>query len=111
MDCRELDFKKTNNKKEMKAITTWFLTGGGSGGDARVEVEYWCLTSMSLKSRTGPSYKRTIMSVSYHMKLFNKFITTIRPKQGQTSRYDRLAQYIMSSRPDVIRRYIRNPYK
>ena len=30
-------------------------------------------------TRTGPSsYKRTIMSVSYHMKLFNKFITTIR---------------------------------
>ena len=26
------------------------------------------------------SYKRTIMSVSYHMKLFNQFITTIRLK-------------------------------
>ena len=46
--------------------------------DVRVEGEYRCLTSLSLKSRTGPSYKRTIMSVSYHMKLFNKFITTIR---------------------------------
>ena len=59
----------------MKAITTWFFTGGGSGGDVRVEGEYRCLTSLSLKSRTGPSsYKRTIMSVSYHMKLLNKFV-------------------------------------
>ena len=61
----------------MKAITTWFFTGGGSCGD--VEGVYRCLTSLSPKSRTGPSsYKRTIMSVSYHMKLLNKFITTIR---------------------------------
>ena len=53
--------------------------GGGSGVDVRVEGEYRCLTSLSLKSRTGPSsYKRTIINVSYHMKLFNKFITTIR---------------------------------
>ena len=70
MDCREIDLKK--HIKKMKAITTWFFTGGGSGGDVRG------LTNLSLKSRTGPSsYKRTIMSVSYHMKLFNKFITTI----------------------------------
>ena len=61
----------------MKAITTWFFTGGGSGGDFRVEGVYRGL-SLSLKSRTAPSsYKRTIMSISYHMKLFNKFITTI----------------------------------
>ena len=63
----------------MKAITTWFFTGGGSGGDVRVERVYRGLTSLSLKSRTGrSSIKCTIMSVSYHMKLFNKFITTIR---------------------------------
>ena len=57
-----MDFKKkTNNKKEMKANTTWFFTGGGSGGDVRVEEEYGCLTSLSLKSRTGcSSYKRII---------------------------------------------------
>ena len=62
----------------MKAITTWFFTGGGSGGDVRVEGEYRGLTSFSSKSRTGPSsYKRTIMSVSYHMKLFYKYVTTI----------------------------------
>ena len=37
------------------------------------------MTSLSLKSRPGPSsYERTIMSVSYHMELFIKFITTIR---------------------------------
>ena len=78
MDCREMDLK-TNNKKEMKAITTWFFTGGGSGGEVRVEGEYRSLTSLSLQSSTEPSsYKRTIMSVSYHMKLFNKFITTFR---------------------------------
>ena len=63
----------------MKAITTWFFTGGGYGGDVRVEGEYRGLTSLSLISCTGPSsYKRTIMSVSYHMKLFNTFMTTIR---------------------------------
>ena len=63
----------------MKVITTWFCTGGGSGGDVRVEGEYRGLTSLSLNSRPGPSsYKRTIMSVPYHMKQFNKFITTIR---------------------------------
>ena len=39
----------------MKAITTWFFTVGGSGGDVRVEGEYRCLTSFSLKFRTGPS--------------------------------------------------------
>ena len=62
----------------MKAITTWFLTGGDSGGDVRVEGVYRGLTSLSLNYRTGPSsYKRTI-SVSYHMKLFIMFITTIR---------------------------------
>ena len=67
---------KTNGKKEMKAITNWFFTVGGSGGDVRVEGEYCCLTSLSLKSRNGPSsYKRTIMSVSYQMKLLKKFIT------------------------------------
>ena len=45
----------------MKANTTWFFTGGGSGGDVRVEEEYRCLTSLSLKSRTGcSSYKRII---------------------------------------------------
>ena len=78
MDCREMDFKN-KLKKEMRAITTWFFTGGGSGGDVRVEIEYRCLTSLSLKSRTGPSsYKRTIISVSNHMKLFNKFIKRIR---------------------------------
>ena len=63
----------------MKAITTWFFLDGGYGGDVRVEGEYRGLTRLSLISCTGPSsYKRTIMSVSYHMKLFNKFITTIR---------------------------------
>ena len=68
----------------MKAITTWFFTGGGSGGDVRVQGEYRGLMDLSLKSRTGPSsYKRTIMSVSYHMKLFNKFITTIRLSMSQ----------------------------
>ena len=47
--------------------------------DFRVEGEYCGLTSLSLKSRPGPSsYKRTIMSVSYHMKQFNKFITKSR---------------------------------
>ena len=28
--------EKIKNKKEMKAIITWFFTGGGSGGDVRV---------------------------------------------------------------------------
>ena len=50
----------------MEAITTWFFTGGGFGGDVRLEGEYRCLTGLSLKSPT------------YHMKLFIKFITTIR---------------------------------
>ena len=69
----------------MKAITTWFFTDGGLGGYVRVEG----VTSLSLKSRTGPSsYKRTIMSVSYHMKLFNKFITTIYLR-SQKQEYDR----------------------
>ena len=71
----------------MKAITTWFFTGEGSGGDVRVEGEYRCLTSLSLKSRTGPSsYKRTVLSVSYHMKLLKKFITTIRLKTSPASK-------------------------
>ena len=62
----------------MKVIRTWFFTGGGSGGDVRVEGVYRGLTNLSLNSRTRLfSYKRTIMSVSYHMKLFNKVIKTI----------------------------------
>ena len=74
--------------------------GGGSGGFVRVEGEYRGLTSLSLKSCTGPSsYKRTIMSVSYHMKLCSKFIATIRliPEKKQefsaTSKFcSRIAQ-------------------
>ena len=51
----------------MKAITTWFFTGGGSGGDVRVEGVYRGLTSLSLNSRTGPSsYKRTIERIISH---------------------------------------------
>ena len=42
MDCREIDLK---THKKMKAITTWFFTGGGSGGDVRVEGVYRGLTS------------------------------------------------------------------
>ena len=54
---------KTNNKKEMKAITTWFFTGG----DVRVEGEYRGLTSLSLKSRPGSSsYTRTIEHIISH---------------------------------------------
>ena len=68
---------KLRNKKEMKAVITWFFTGGSYGGDVRVEGEYRGLTSLSLKSHTWPSsYRRTIMSVSYHMKLVNIFITS-----------------------------------
>ena len=67
--------------KEMKAITTWFFTRGGSAGNVRVEGEYRALTSLSLKCRPGPSfYKRTVMNVSYHMKIFNEFFRTIRLK-------------------------------
>ena len=44
----EIWILKTNNKKEMKAITSWFFKGGGSGGDIRVEGEYRGLTSLSL---------------------------------------------------------------
>ena len=75
-----MDFKnKIQKKKEMKAISTWFFTDGACGGDVSVEGKYRGLMSLSLKSRPRPSsYKRTISSVPYHMKLFNNFITTIR---------------------------------
>ena len=61
----------------MKAIKTWSHTGESSGGDVRVEWEYRGLSSLSLKSITwSSSYKRTIMSVSYHMKQVYNFITS-----------------------------------
>ena len=36
MDCREIDFKNKIQKKEMKAISTWFFTDGACGGDVSV---------------------------------------------------------------------------
>ena len=59
----------------------------GSGGVVRVEGVYRGLKSLSLKSRTGPSYKRTIMSVSYHMKLFNLCRTVLPTSMLKLSYY------------------------